>query len=361
MLLGESGCGKSEALLIAKRVVAEAKALVPTLVVGDDAASSSARGWMLKWQKHQADMQLDTLEGVEFCDEVSGMLTKRTGTETVSQWFIKSLGHGNVEDTVGYLGHTCVLGCTISFGFGSPVGTLRDALDIESFKGGLMHRFFFAHETELDESRAERIFDETAPARLAQAAVSIRGSAPPEMRLTRKAEDSLHTLKVQACSYRPAMRALCGFWKRYPGILIKLSNLLSLSEGRDAIDRDTLLRAHRFVRDHLYLPLEKLVVELGAGPQKRPLFRAVEDFEMHKERGLSAAEFLLRLESISGRQLKDMMRAADKMGLGWQSKDGQRLYASKEWRDVGESRRKEAGRGHAVGPAEDDRSHDGPP
>jgi hypothetical protein len=338
MLMGESGTGKTEALYVAKRVLDSAAKRVPGFLVGDDTgASTSPRGWMKKWEKIQTDNESDVLEGVEFVQELSGFLSKRTGNENVAQWVIDALQHKEkFGDSTGHLGTSIVKGCTVGFGFATPVSTLREEVSIGTFEGGLMFRFLFAHEVDLDR-RGDAPLDARVLQQLGADAVEIRDAQGPTMELSPEALDFLAVQKARSEVTRPPVKALGGFWRRYPGMICKIGNLIALSEQSGGIESDHLQRADSLLRGHLYMPLEAIVHQLAAGPKKRALLRAVDDLELAGPKGMDRQSFVGRFDLTSAAGQRDSIGALTEAGLIFLAQDG-RIFATHIWKDEYEHR-----------------------
>lgn len=333
MLMGESGTGKTEALMVAKRVLDEVAKEEKILVGDDTAASTSPRGWMRKWQKFQEKHELPVLEGAEFLQEIGEFLRGKTGNEGATGFLIDALQHKEFfGDATGWLGESSVKGMTMAVGAATPISTLREAVSINRFEGGFMFRFVYAHELELDLRRKEAPIDETAFARLGIWLREIRCRAPDVAVLEPRAEDFVQVKKRLAERMRPPVKALGGFWRRYPGLLCKLGNLFSLSAGRGGeILQEDVWRADALLQNHLYPPLEGIVRQIAAGPKKRALLRVVDDLELAGARGMAYADFVGRLDVSGERAVLDAFAALVKSGLVWQAFDG-RCFASAEWR-----------------------------
>jgi hypothetical protein len=149
-----------------------------------------------------------------------------------------------------------------------------------------MHRFLFAHEADLVESKGEAPIDKGVVKRLAEGLVRIRAGAPEEMRVSEGAESYVSARKALARDARPPIAALGGFWRRYPGLLLKVGNAFALSAGRGEISILDVQLADELLGGKLYRPLEGIIKRVAAGPKKRALYRAVDDVEEARESGV---------------------------------------------------------------------------
>lgn len=322
LLLGTSGVGKSQSLKLASTVLQGIER--PGWHAGF--GGFTMRGLMREWGELQRRDNTDILEGYHIEGEISNVITPRRGAETINAWLIQVAEQGSVQDFTGTHGKSSVRGVTIGFGFASTLSYLRGAISADEFAGGLMHRFFIAHEPAVQEREEERP-DERRIRVLRERLLAIREQAPPEMGITDGATRRLNALRRQEKFF--SNHHLAGWWNRYDGLVLHLGQLFALAQGRDTVDLDAVVRGDALLRDHLYPPLAAIVEQVAASREKKELYDLHESLVTAGPMGWPIAAFWRRLGKVSPRAQVEAMETMVSMGLAHRA--GGRVYGRQEW------------------------------
>jgi hypothetical protein len=333
LLLGPSGTGKSLALKEkAFKVAQAAMGESETFYLSEGTFTVAGLVSELKrLQQHGAD----PLEGLHVEDEVSMILTKRTGNETVAQWIIKALAYQPTleEKTVGR-GKVVLKNLTVAFGFGTTLEYLRKSVGVDEFTGGFMNRFLIVHEADQRECDEPRSPSEGEITGLGQELVEIRESLGDYLSVSERVESRLSSLGNQAKKRHYDSIHLTGYWNRYPVLLLKLASLMAMAKGASTVEVEDLDMAQSLLDTKLYPVLEGLIDELGASWDKKKLIELSDSLRKAGPEGWEMRELSRRMNLASSRKQREAIEAMLAMGMIWQVK--QRVYGTKQWAE-GES------------------------
>lgn len=313
ILMGSSGVGKSKSLEVARGVVRQAAEDREGFVVLH-ASHFTSRGLMDRWMAEQNRSGLSYLEGIVTVNEASAILTEKTGTETMAQWLIDLLEHGDVEDVTGVRGHSIVKNATVALGLCSTVEYMRKAIKVEQFAGGFMHRFLIAHELRRPSTEGGSL-DHQALAMLGESLRAIREEAPEEMEVSKEAAVFIDMTARKAEDRSLTSAYMTGFWNRFGVMVAKVGGLLAISDGDWVLRRGHCEAAEAFIRRFIYPPLDALVAEMSYGPKQAALFRLADDLYLAGEGGIDRAKFERGIPGTSLRQISEAMEFLKRMGL----------------------------------------------
>jgi len=337
MLLGTSGVGKTQCLNQAIRVIKAATSVTPyetdqgtfntRVGFAFSQGGFTLRGLMKEWQRVQDGTESAWIDGCHVENEMANVVTPKKGNEAVTTWIIQALEHRDLVDYTGMYGRQAVNNCTIGFGFCSTVEYLRRALSADEFAGGFMHRFFIAHETDLDFQKREQVPTTPFVSALAAELRELHDAVPDRVEIQKSAQRRLDTIQRQPRYY--SNHKLAGFWNRLDGLTLKLSLILALSDGRFTIDLDHIEMAYQLVVKHFSKPLEGLIDQLDAPLEKKQLFDLADSLRTAGPSGWSLVDFRKKLGRSSLQKQVECIRALLEMGLAWRTPD--RLYGNPTW------------------------------
>jgi hypothetical protein len=340
LLLGPSGIGKSQSINMARFVAKEAQKCVghENFLIADP-DTMTRRGFMEIAKKRQSGRgEKKPLEGLMTVDEASSVLTKRTGNETIVQFFLKASEGHDIEDFTGQHGHAKISDFSMGMVLASSLALMREATNLQELAGGFLFRFMIVHELERPEVHTEA-FPWTQLIALAEDAVVLREAVPYKVTKRR-------TFK-QANDVAPAIRDievwlrkqvfdngdLRGFWHRLVGYSQKFAMAMCISDGTFVITGDHINRAHQFLVKHMFPPVEAYMEELAYGRGKLQLFGLADDLYLAGAAGISIDRFMRRLPGTTTERTQAHLRWMRKMGLIYEGIVGheKRVFRLKKW------------------------------
>jgi hypothetical protein len=260
------------------------------------------------------------LEGIMTVDEASSVLTKRTGNETIVQFFLKASEGHDIEDFTGQHGHQKITDFSMGMVLASSLNLMRQATNLQELAGGFLFRFFIVHEQERPDVHTEA-FPWTGLIALAEEAVVIREEVPARVTARRTFVEA-PDVKSAVRDIEARLKArvydngdLKGFWHRLVGYSQKLAMAMCLSDESYIITGDHIQRAEAFLLNHMFPPVEAYLEELAYGSGKLHLFGLADDLYLAGAAGMSYERFSRRLPGTTLGQMQESLRWMRRMDL----------------------------------------------
>ncbi len=212
---------------------------------------------------------------------------------------------------------------------GNTFKAASEALSADEFAGGFMHRFLLAHENDPDFMVKEIIPTASELASLASDLQTIRNEAPDTLTVDARASSRLDALQRQPRYYGNAK--LAGFYNRIDGLVLKLAMNFCLGDGRGTITLDDVECAQQLLLRRFAPPLETVLDQLDAPPEKKMLFDLADSLLSTGPVGWSMLEFKRKLGKANPGRQSEARRTLIDMGLAFMSTDGKKMFGRADW------------------------------